>query len=133
MNNNPMSLIELAQISYEEYLGANQEQLDEQHQQQTESFLTGARNAAKRLLGDLAAELDWTYTSPDDLPDDVEEATALLAKGRMDWLRFRYDHVAEREAFELVKQCSTCGHEEAHEVNGLVRLGELLAGKGGDR
>lgn len=127
-------LIELAQISYEEYLSSSQEQIDEQHEQQAEDFLKGARATAARLLGaGSAEELEWLYTSPDDLPDDVEEATALLAKGRMDWLRFRYDHAAERGAFELVKQCSACGHEEAHEVTGLVRLGELLAGKDGDR
>ena len=51
----------------------------------------------------------------------------------MDWLRYRYDPVAESADFELVQQCSTCGHEQADEVTGLTKLGELLAAKGGTR
>lgn len=127
-----MSLIEAAQVSYAEHLGATQDQLDKQHEQHIENFLKAARGAAHARLGSAADELDWNYTSPDDLPDDVEEATALLAKGRWDWLRYRAEDDFERTTFQLVKQCSTCGHEEAHEVDGLVRLGELLT-KGGDR
>ncbi|WP_171108667.1 MULTISPECIES: hypothetical protein [unclassified Streptomyces] len=128
-----MTLIELAETAYSECLGATQDEADERHQEHVEDFLTSARGAARHRLGSAADELDWTYTSPDDLPDDVEEATALLAKGRMDWLRYRYDHATERTTFELVKQCSTCSHEQADEVDGLVKLGELLAAKGGDR
>lgn len=128
-----MTLIEAAQITYEEYLDATQDQLDEQHEQQVEAFLGAARATAKVRLGSAADELDWTYTSPDDLPEDVEEATALLAKGRMDWLRFRCADGGENVTLELVKQCSACGHEQANEVTGLVKLGELLAAKGGDR
>ena len=133
MTTDRMSLIELAQISYEEYLGATQDEAEERHEKQVEEFLTAARATAKTRLGSAADELDWMYTSPDDLPDDVEEATAILAKGRMDWLRFRYDHTAESADLEYVRQCTTCSHEQADEVTGLTKLGELLAAKGGDR
>lgn len=127
-----MTLIELAQASYEEYLGASQDQADEQHAQYVENFLKAALGAAHARLGSAADELNWIYISPDDLPDDIEEATAVLAKGRMDWLRYRYDHAADRTTFELVRQCSACGSEQADEVDSLLKLGELLA-KGGDR
>jgi hypothetical protein len=133
MNDKPMSLIEVAQISYEEYLASTQDEIDEQHQKNVEEFLTAARKTAQVRFGSVADGLDWMYTSPDDLPDDVEEATALLAKGRMDWLRFRVADEGDRVTFELVHQCSECGHERAHEVDGLVKLGELLAAKDGTR
>lgn len=133
MTDKPMSLIEAAQISYEEHLAADQDALDEQHQKNVEEFLTAARKTAQVRLGSSADGLDWMYTSPDDLPDDVEEAVALLAKGRMDWLRFRVADEGDRVTFELVHQCSECSHERASEVHGLVQLGELLAAKGGTR
>jgi hypothetical protein len=125
-----MTLIEQAETAYAEYVGATQDEADERYEQQTEEFLSAARATATVRLGSVASELDWMYTSPDDLPDDVEEATALLAKGRMDWLRFRCSHDAEQVTFELVKQCGECGHEQADEVTGLTKLGELLASKG---
>lgn len=131
MTDKLMSLIEEAEIAYSEYLGATQDEADERYEKQAEEFLAAARATAKVRLGSAADGLDWTYTSPDDLPDDVEEATALLAKGRMDWLRYRYDHAAESANFEFVQQCTTCGHEKADEITGLTKLGELLAAKGG--
>lgn len=132
MNDKPMTLIELAETAYDEYVGATQDEADQRREEQVEEFLAAARATAKARLGSAADELDWACTSPDDLPDDVEEATALLAKGRMDWLRYRYDSAAESADFEYVRQCSTCGHEEADEVTGLTKFGELLA-KGGAR
>lgn len=128
-----MTLIEQAETAYAEFVGATQDEADERHEEQVESFLTAARKTAQVRLGSAADELDWTYTSPDDLPDDMEEATALLAKGRMDWLRFRCSADGDSVTFELVKQCGECGHEQADEVTGLTRLGELLAAKGGNR
>lgn len=130
MSDTPMTLIEHAETAYAEYLGATQDEADEQHEQQVESFLSAARATATGRLGSIASELDWTYTSCDDLADDVEEATALLAKGRMDWLRYRYNHASEKTTFELVKQCGECGSEQADEVTSLTTLGELLASKG---
>lgn len=127
-----MSLIEAASAAYADQLAATQGQLDEQHQKNIVDFLADAQRTAEARLGTSAAELDWMYTSPDDLEDDVEEATAILEKGRWEWLRFRVADMGDRVTFELVRQCSTCSHEEAHEVDNLVRLGELLA-KGGER
>lgn len=129
-----MTLIEAAKVSYDEFVNASTDEADERYAKQVEDFLTCARATAKVRFGvECAAELEWTYTSPDDLPDGMEEATALLAKGRMDWLRFRCSTDGDTVAFELVKQCGECGQEQANEVSGLTRLGELLAAKGGDQ
>jgi hypothetical protein len=132
MNDKPMTLIEAAQIAHADYLAATQGELDEQNQKNIADFLTAARKTAEVRLGATAASLDWTYTSPDDLPADTEEATALLAPGRWDWLRFTVADMGDRVRFELVQACNHCGHEEAHEVDSLQTLGELLA-KGGAR
>lgn len=129
----PMTLIEQAETAYAEFVGATQDEAGERYGKQVESFLVAARKTAQVRLGSAAGELDWMYTSPDDLPDDMEEATALLAKGRMDWLRFRCSDGGDKVTFELVKQCGECSHEQADEVTGLTRLGELLAAKGGTR
>lgn len=129
-----MTLIEAAKVSYDEYVNASVDVADERYAKQVEDFLVCARATAKVRFGaECAAELYWTYTSPDDLPEGMEEATALLAKGRMDWLRFRCSDDGDSVAFELVKQCGECGHEQADEVTSLTKLGELLAAKGGDR
>lgn len=128
-----MTLIEQAETAYAEFVGATQDESDEHYQKQVESFLTAVRKTAQVRLGSAADELDWMYTSPDDLPDDMEEATALLAKGRMDWLRFRCSADGDSVTFELVKQCGECSHEQADEVTSLTTLGELLAAKGGTR
>ena len=128
-----MSLIEQAETAYTEYVGATQDEADERYERQVESFLAAARKTAQVRLGSAADELEWMYTSPDDLPDDIEEATALLAKGRMDWLRLRCWDDGDSVTFELVKQCGECGHERADEVTSLMTLGELLAAKGGNR
>lgn len=133
MSDTPMTLIEQAETAYAEYVGATQDEADERYEEQTAEFLSAAHATAKARLGSAADELEWTYTSPDDLPDDVEEATALLAKGRMDWLRFRCTTDGESVTFELVKQCRECSNEQADEVTSLTTLGELLASKGGDR
>lgn len=127
-----MSLIEAAAAAYADRLAATQGQLDEQHEQEIKNFLNAAQMTAEARLGTVAAGLDWIYTSPDDVEDGVQEATALLEKGRWDWLRFQVSNEGDNVTFELVKQCNHCGHEEAHEVDGLARLGELLA-KGGER
>jgi hypothetical protein len=127
-----MSLIEAASAAYADRLAATEGELHELHQKSVNEFLAAARATAKVRLGPEADDLDWTYTSPDDLDEDTEEATAVLAKGRWDWLRYRYDHTTESVDFELVQMCEHCGHEKAYEVDGLAMLGELLA-KGGER
>lgn len=127
-----MTLVELAEISYTEYVGSNQDQLDERFEEERESFLTAARATAKNRFGSTADQLEWTYTLPDDQPSGVEEAVAPLAPGRPEYLRYRYDHDGEIDSFELVQPCSACGIDRVNEVAGLVQLGQLLAAKGGD-
>ncbi|MGW0821783.1 hypothetical protein [Streptomyces sp. NPDC002845] len=121
-----MNLIELAQTTYTEYIGSAQDELDARYQENRESFLTSARKTATNRFGEAAEQLDWTYTSPDDLPDDIEEATAPLAPGRLEYLRYRYTTDDEIATFELVQPCSACGHDRINEVPGLTKLGELL-------
>lgn len=131
---NRMTLIELAETTYAEYVDATQDELDIRYQETSEAFIAAARMTAKNRFGvEAADQLEWTYTCPDDLPDDVEEAIAPLAPGRPEYLRYRYTTDGESATFELVQPCSACGHDRINEVSGLVKLGELLAGKGGDR
>lgn len=128
-----LSLIEQAETAYTEYVGASRDETDERFERESESFLSSARATAKSLLGEAAYELEWTYTLPDDLPEDTQEAVAVLAPGRSEYLRYRYDADGDTESFELVQPCSACGHDRINEVTGLTKLGELLAAKGGDR
>lgn len=128
-----MSLIEEAETAYGEFVGANQDEADERFEDQRQHFLDVARKTARVRLGSAADELEWTYTLPDDLPADTEEAVAPLGQGRPEYLRYRYTVDEESGSFELVQPCHACGHDRINEVSGLTKLGELLASKGGDR
>ncbi|MDX2700336.1 hypothetical protein [Streptomyces ipomoeae] len=121
-----MNLIELALTTYTEYLGAAEDEADARAEELRDSFLAAARATAGTRLGSAADELEWTYTPHGTLPKDTEQATALLAPGRLEYLRYRYDHDAEDTSFELVQPCGACGHDRVNEVPGLTRLGELL-------
>lgn len=122
-----MTLIELADISYIEYVNITEEAADDQFKEECESFLHAARATARNRFGTTADQLQWTYTPNADLPNDIEEATAPLAPDRPEYLRYRYDHNAESATFELVQPCSACGHDRINEVTGIVELGRLLA------
>lgn len=132
--NDGMTLIEAAEATYSEYIDTAQDELDEWFERERESFLTAARATARTRFGsECADQLEWTYTLLDDRPNGAEEAVAMLAPGRSEYLRYRYDHDAESASFELVQPCAACGHDRVNEVSGLAKLGELLAAKGGDR
>ncbi|MET9909774.1 hypothetical protein ABZZ74_23715 [Streptomyces sp. NPDC006476] len=122
-----MTLIELAEISYEEYSDSAEELADALCEQERQEFLKFAREAAVSTLGSTAAGLEWTYTPHADLPSDMQEAAAPLAPGRSEYLRYRIDHAGESIKFELVQPCSTCGQDRINEVAGIVELGRLLA------
>ncbi|MFJ4932379.1 hypothetical protein ACIP8U_00710 [Streptomyces pseudovenezuelae] len=127
-----MTLVELAEISFEEYSNSAEEQADEQFEQERESFLAAVRATARQRFSATAEQLEWTYTPHAELPADVEEATAPLSPERPEYFRYRYNHATETPSFELVQPCSTCGHDRINEVTGLTDLGRLLA-TGGTR
>lgn len=121
-----MTLLDLADISFHEYARSAEEEADEQFEKKCESFLSAARAIAHARFGSSSSELEWTYSAQTDLPTDVEQATAPLAAGRTEYLRYRYDHASEDTTFELVQPCTSCGHDEINEVTSLVGLGRLL-------
>ncbi|WP_190040256.1 hypothetical protein, partial [Streptomyces fructofermentans] len=89
-------------------------------------FLKIARESVARTLGEEAADLDWQNVT-EGLADQVEEARALLAPGRREYLRYRIDHGAEEYALELVQPCAVCRVDRVSPVQGLFHLGLLLA------
>jgi hypothetical protein len=121
-----MNLIDLALTTYTEYLGAAEDVAAEQAEQLRDTFLSAARATASARLGSAADQLDWTYTPHGGQAKNTEQATAPLAQGRPEYLRYRYDHDAEDTSFALVQPCSACGHDRINEIPGLTRLGELL-------
>ena len=125
-----MTLVELADISYSEYVNHAEEEADEHFEQERESFLITTRAIARNRFGTTADQLQWTYTPIAETPTDVEEATAPVAPGRTEYLRHRYNHATEDVSFELVQPCSACGQSRINEVTGLVQLGQLLADGG---
>ncbi|MGW2937627.1 hypothetical protein ACWDA7_38780 [Streptomyces sp. NPDC001156] len=128
-----MTLVEAAETAFTEYANAAEDQADEHFDHEREGFLNAARTTARDRLGDTADQLEWTYTPHAELPEDVEEATAPLAPGRPEYLRYRYYADDESGAFELVQPCSACERDRINEVGNLIKLGELLATKGGDQ
>ncbi|GAA2929380.1 hypothetical protein [Streptomyces enissocaesilis] len=120
------SLIDLAITSYTEYAAEAMDQGDEMFEEHRSEFLGAARATAQIRLG-AATELDWTYTGTMDLPPDTEEATAPLAPGRPEYLRYRWNADTEDVTFELVQPCDKCNHSQINEITGLVGLGALLA------
>lgn len=128
-----MTLVDLADISYSEYLSSTEEEADQQFEQERKTFLAAAREAARNRFGSSADQLQWTYTPHASLPDDVEEATTPLSPGRPEYFRYRYNHASEVTSYELVQPCSACGESRITEVAGLVDLGRLLAAEGGAR
>ncbi|MFI1535482.1 hypothetical protein [Streptomyces anandii] len=127
-----MTLIELAQITWEEYQAYAAEDSSKEFAQAREEFLQAARSTAARTLCADAEKLAWQYTPGKQLPEQAEQATALLEPGRPEYLRFRVDHGAETVTFDLVRPCQACGIDRVDEVHGLVDLGRLLA-EGSDR
>jgi hypothetical protein len=126
-----LSLIDLADIEYAKCVAAVDVETDELADETRETFLAVARSNARNRLGATADELEWAYTPPVDLTEDVEEATAPLASGRSEYLRYRFNHTSEEASFALVQPCDACGESRIGEVADLVDLGRLLALSGG--
>ncbi|WP_019060041.1 hypothetical protein [Streptomyces prunicolor] len=125
-----MKFIELALTTYDEYEAAEPAhavEMAEMFEQAREEFLVLARRCAGETLCADAGKLDWQYTPSEGLPDEVEQATALLEPGRLEYLRCRADHGKETLALELVRPCGACGVDRIDEVQSLTRLGQLLA------
>lgn len=126
-----MTLVELADISYTEYVNSSEERADEALTQEREEFLKFARECAASTLSQEAAYLDWTYTPYAELSEGVQEATAPVGPGRTEYLRYQIRHEEEAIKFELVQPCNACGEARITKVTGLVQLGQFLAAKGG--
>ncbi|MEW2164346.1 hypothetical protein AB0912_15340 [Streptomyces sp. NPDC007084] len=126
-----MNLRELAVTSYTEYQGSSKEREDEAREafeKSRDEFLDSVRRSARDALCPDAGTLDWRYTSASNLPDNTEEATALIDPGSPDFLRYRFDYAAGKTAgFELVRPCRHCGQARVDPVSGLLALGALLA------
>lgn len=119
-----MNLIELALTTYTESKAQEAETTGEYAEEARREFLQDARNCAARTLAQDAADLDWQYTPASELPDQVEEARALLAPGGPAYLRYRADHGAEKYSFDLVQPRHA---DRISPVTGLFHLGQLLS------
>ncbi|MDX3629017.1 hypothetical protein PV728_01570 [Streptomyces europaeiscabiei] len=122
-----MNLIQLALATYTEGTAALADPDNGTAAEERERFLQYARSHAAMTLSEAAGELVWQYVT-EGLPDPVEEARAVLAAGRPDYLRYRLDHAADsvEVSFDLVQPCFACGTDRVSPVTGLFHLGELL-------
>ncbi|MDX3170074.1 hypothetical protein PV516_40650 [Streptomyces scabiei] len=122
-----MNLVQLALATYTEGTAALADPDSGTAAEERERFLQYARSHAAMALSEAAGELVWQYVT-EGLPDQVEEARAVLAPGRPDYLRYRLDHAAEsvEVSFDLVQPCFACGTDRVSPVTGLFHLGELL-------
>ncbi|WP_143677061.1 hypothetical protein [Streptomyces scabiei] len=122
-----MNLVQLALVTYTERTAALADPDNGTAAEERERFLQYARSHAAMALSEAAGELVWQYVT-EGLPDQVEEARAVLAPGRPDYLRYRLDHAADsvEVSFDLVQPCFACGTDRVSPVTGLFHLGELL-------
>ncbi|CBG73469.1 hypothetical protein SCAB_64661 [Streptomyces scabiei 87.22] len=122
-----MNLVQLALATFTEGTAALADPDNGTAAEERERFLQYARSHAAMTLSEAAGELVWQYVT-EGLPDQVEEARAVLAPGRPDYLRYRLDHSVEsvEVAFDLVQPCFACGTDRVSPVTGLFHLGELL-------
>ncbi|WP_326729024.1 hypothetical protein [Streptomyces phaeochromogenes] len=120
-----MNLIELALTTYTESKAERSEEADYHAEQARTEFLGHARSSAGTNLCKDAADLDWQYVT-EGLPDQMEEARALLVPGRREYLRYRIDNGPGTVAFELVQPCTACRNDRVSPVTGLFHLGQLL-------
>jgi hypothetical protein len=125
-----MNLVQLALTTYTEGTAIQAEAAPELAEQARNEFLQHARSYADHTLSQAAGELVWQYVT-EGLADEVEEARAVLAPGRPDYLRYRLDHSTDsvEVSFDLVQPCFTCGTDRVSPVRGLFHLGELLHGE----
>jgi hypothetical protein len=122
-----LTLLDLADIEYAKHESGAENEAAEMFEVNRKGFLSFARESATSALGSAASELQWTYTPHADLPAGVEEATAPLAPGRSEYLRYQIRHDDEVITFELVQPCSACGESRINAVSSLVDLGRLMA------
>jgi hypothetical protein len=122
-----MNLIEHALTTYTEGTAAQAERDAEHAVEAREELLRFARACAGSTLCADAASLDWQCTT-EGLPEQVEEARAVLVPGRPDYLRYRIEHDSPdcEVSFDLVRPCLACGHDRISKVTSLFHLGQLL-------
>jgi hypothetical protein len=117
-----MNLIELALHTYAESAADEAASADDIAEQARAAFLDWARRSATANVPEIAGDLTWRYVTK-VLPDQVEEARALLAPGRLEYLRYRVDNRVETATLELVQPSAA---DRVTPVTSLVHLGKLL-------
>ncbi|MBK3572635.1 hypothetical protein JHN63_02105 [Streptomyces sp. MBT65] len=123
-----MNLVELALTTYTESKAAEADAAGDHLEQEKADFIELARACAGSTLSKDAGELDWRYTN--GLPETIQEAHALVAPGRLEYLRYRAYYSDKDDtsfAFELVQPCLACGVDRVDAVGNLFRLGQLLS------
>ncbi|MCX5601560.1 hypothetical protein OOK29_25760 [Streptomyces phaeochromogenes] len=122
-----MNLIDLATAAFAESSASADIDAAEQAAEAEARFLKYARGCVRKTLDEAAADLlDWQYIPADRLPDQIEEARALLTPGRLEYLRYRVNHSADAEYLDLVQPCRACDNDGISPVTSLVHLGQLL-------
>lgn len=117
-----MNLLQLALATYAKSTAEQTESADDFAEQARAAFLDEARKSASANVCEIAADLTWQYVT-EGLPDQVEEARASLAPGRLEYMRYRVDGRAETAALELVQPRAA---DRVSPVTSLVHLGKLL-------
>lgn len=125
-----MNLVDLALTTFTESKAMEADEAGDRLERERVEYVERARKCAIGTLSADAGELDWQYVPSLGLPESVEEARAVLAPGRLEYLRYRTDYTDEDAgsvAFELVQPCLACGHDQVTAVSGLFHLGKILS------
>jgi hypothetical protein len=117
-----MNLIDLALTTFTESEAERADTAGDLASEARAEFLKHARSSAANTLCQDAGDLDWQYVT-EDLPDEVEEARALLQPGRPEYLRYRIDHSEGAVALELVQPRAA---DRISPITSLFHLGQLL-------
>lgn len=117
-----MNLAELALTTFTEAKADRADTEADLAAEARSEFLQQARKSAAVNVCQDAADLDWQYVTG-GLPDQVEEARAILAPGRVEYLRYRIDESAETVALELVQPRAA---DRITAITSLFQLGMLL-------
>ncbi|MCX4974271.1 hypothetical protein [Streptomyces sp. NBC_00620] len=121
-----MNIVELALTTYAESTAERVDTEEELAEQARAEFLEAARSCAGSTLDVTATDLDWTYVPADSLPDQVEEARALLDPHRPEYLRYRVNHAASPDVTVSLDLVEPRKADRISPVSSLYHLGQLL-------
>ncbi|MEU4172148.1 hypothetical protein AB0F46_35355 [Streptomyces sp. NPDC026665] len=120
-----MNIIDIALAEFAEMKAMEADAASDYAEEAEREFLKAARSCADRTLAPAAADLDWQYVPADALPEQVEEARAVLVPGRPEYLRYRVEHSDDTGviSLDLVEPGQA---DRISPVTSLSRLGQLL-------